>query len=306
MKTTVKSILLFGALALCITACQKSADDVSTETETSTATSASTIAVASSATARTTNSSGTTADSVYIINSCGRGEQRDSIAESSLPASVSAYISANYAGATFHKAFSITNNSGTLTGYVVIVYYNDKPVALKFDATGTFVKVLEQRERGDLQGNGWHIGGIFQHRDGRGKDTIALTALPVTVQAYFTATYPTDTLLKAYRTSDSGYVVISKNNGLFATAFDAGASFKARVQLPQKPGRIASVEASALPAAITAYLQTTYPGYVFNKAFSTSLNGSIQGYVVLIDANNTRYAIAFDASGTFVAAKTIR
>lgn len=301
MKTTMKNTLLFGVLALSITACQKSNEDTATE-DTSINTADATIAVAASA---TTGVSGTTADSVYVVNSCGRNEQRDSVAESSLPASVSTYVSTNYAGATFHKAFSISNSS-TVTGYVVIVYYNDKPVALKFDASGTFVKVLEQREKGDLHGNGWHNGGRFQHRNGLHKDTLALTGLPLTVQAYFATTYATDTLLKAYRTSDSGYVVISKNNGLFATTFDASATFKARVQLPQKPGRAASVEASALPAAIATYLESTYPGYVFNKAYSTSLNGSVQGYVVLINANNTRYAIAFDASGAFVATKAIR
>jgi hypothetical protein len=45
---------------------------------------------------------------------------------------------------------------------------------------------------------------------------------------------------------------------------------------------------------------------VFNKAFSITNDGVIKGFVVVIDANNTKYAVEFDVSGTFVSAKTIR
>jgi len=41
------------------------------------------------------------------------------------------------------------------------------------------------------------------------------------------------------------------------------------------------------------------------KAFSESVNGALKGFVVVIDANNTKYAIAFDAAGNFVASKAI-
>jgi hypothetical protein len=49
----------------------------------------------------------------------------------------------------------------------------------------------------------------------------------------------------------------------------------------------------------------TYPNYVFDKAFSVTVGGTLKGYVVILDASITRFAIAFDASGNFVQAKTI-
>jgi hypothetical protein len=252
----------------------------------------------------TTNSAG---DTVYVTHTCEPRDQRDSIAASALPTAVTAYLATNYSGYTFTKAFKISDASGTLKGYVTIISYNGNPVGIAFDASGNFVKVLEQREGGDLrEGRGYHDGGRFQHRDGKQRDTVALSALPASITGYFTANYPGDTLLRAGKTRDSGYVVLSKNNGLFATVFSSTGSFVSRVQLPAPKGTIAAIEASALPAAVTTYLSNTYPGYVFNKAFSISANGAVQGYCVVIEANSTKYAVLFNASGAFVAVKTVR
>lgn len=42
-----------------------------------------------------------------------------------------------------------------------------------------------------------------------------------------------------------------------------------------------------------------------SRAFSVSENGALKGYLVFIDANNTKYAVEFDASGQFLRSKTI-
>jgi hypothetical protein len=244
-------------------------------------------------------------DSVYIVHPCGRGSRRDTIAQSALPASVASYVSANYSGSVFHKAFAITNSSAATEGYVVVIYYNAKPVALQFDSAGTFIKVLEQRERGDLDGAGWHRGGRFRDRSKQQNDTIALNALPAAVSAYFTLNYPLDTLVKAFRNRDSSIVLLSKNAGVFATVFNASNAFVSHVQLPSKAGKCQVIDQSALPSNALSYLNTTYPNYVFKKAFSVSNNGAVRGYVVVIDANNTKYAIEFDASGNFARLKPI-
>ena len=60
-----------------------------------------------------------------------------------------------------------------------------------------------------------------------------------------------------------------------------------------------------LSPAPAAYLAQTYPNYMFDKAFSLPENGTLKENVVIIDANNTRYAVEFDASGAFVHAITI-
>jgi uncharacterized protein YfiM (DUF2279 family) len=143
-KATVKSAACLFAFAIFIfTSCQKS--DVSNSTGDASASPA--IAVLASA-------STAVSDSVYIMQACSKGARRDSIGETDLPASVSTYLSSNYAGHTFNKAFVIHNRAGATTGYIAVIYYNDKPVGLEFDSNGNFVKVLEQREKGDLEGRG--------------------------------------------------------------------------------------------------------------------------------------------------------
>ena len=294
----VKAIALFLLSGIIFTACKK---DLSGTT--STVASSATIAVAATETASTTAGS---TDSVYVVQPCERGSTRDSIAESALPASVTTYLTTNYSGYTFNKAFAIVNSSGVTTNYVVIIFYNTKPVALLFDSSGNFIKVLEQRERGDIDGPGWHDGGRFCDRDGRGRDTIALSSLPSSILAYMAANYPQDTLVKAFQSRhDSDYVIISKNNGLFATVFTNSGNFERRVSLPTPPGSCVSIDQSALPSNIQSYLNSSYPNYVFEKAFAVYRNSVLQGYVVIINANNTKYAVRFDASGNFVSVKTI-
>lgn len=251
-------------------------------------------------------SAATPGDSVYIINTCSRGSKRDTITLSSLPSSLADYLNTNYPGYTFQKAFSVKDASGTAQGYVAVIVFNGNPVGLKFDATGAFVQVLEQREGRDLIGKGHHNGGCFQNRDGKQRDTISISALPSSITSWFANNYPTDTLVRASKTRDSGYMVLSKNNGLFATAFNSSGSFVSRTELPAHRGKANSIEQYALPANVLSYLSATYPNYVFNKAFSITLNGAVQGYCVVIEANNTKYAVQFNAAGIFVKAKPIR
>jgi hypothetical protein len=100
-------------------------------------------------------------------------------------------------------------------------------------------------------------------------------------------------------------VVLSQNNGAFATIFTANGTFVKRVQLQTKQGKCQSVALSALPSVAANYLAQTYPNYVFEKAFSIMQNGTVKGFVVFIDANNTKYAVEFDSAGNLVNAKTI-
>jgi hypothetical protein len=300
MITRVKSVRALYLLAITtigFMACNK---EISSSIETSTS---AVIAVAASETAATT---GTSADSVYVIQFCTRGSQRVSIAEGNLPAAVTTYLITNYTSYTFNKAFAINNSSGTTTAYVAIIYYNDKPVAVLFDSSGNFIKVLEQREKSDLDDHGWHEGGRFCDRDGLQKDTVAISALPSSILNYISVNYPQDTLVKAFKNNyDSSYVVISKNNGLFATIFDSNENFIKRVTLPAPAGSCVNIAQSALPANVLSYLDTTYPNYVFDKAFAAYKDSVLQGYVVILNANNTKYAVRFDVSGNFVLAKTI-
>jgi hypothetical protein len=303
MKCQLKPLVINVAITLLVAlaSCKKESSLTTTSTET-----AIQAAVAQTQAVAVSPSTTTAGDSVYAINTCSPRGHRDTIAFSSLPSAAATYLSTNYSGYTAVKAFSVKDQSGTLTGYVAVIQFNGNPVAIKFDSAGAFVQVLELREGQDLLGHGFHEGGCFQNRDGRQRDTIALSALPAAITSYLTANYASDTLVRASKTRDSGYVVISKNNGLFATVFSASGTFVTRVQLPAHSGKAISVDQNALPANVLSYLSSTYPGYVFDKAFSITVNGVLQGYCVVIDANNTKYGIQFDGAGNFVRVKTIR
>ena len=301
MKYSFKPLIVnvIIAAATFLSSCKKEASLTSAESAAIQAAVQQTQAVAVS------KSTTTQGDSVYVVNTCTRQGKRDSISFSNLPSVINTYLSTNYPGNLFQKAFVIKDALTILQGYVVIIQFNSNPVGLKFDASGNFVQVLEQREGHDLLGEGFHRGGCFENRDGRERDTIALTALPASITSYFVSNYSTDTLVRASKSHEGGYVVISKNNGVFATIFDASGIFINRITLPAPHGRGNTIEQSALPATVLQYLSSTYPGYVFNKAFSLTDNGIVQGYCVVIEANNTKYGIQFDANGNFVRVKTI-
>ncbi|HYM93365.1 MAG TPA: PepSY-like domain-containing protein [Chitinophagaceae bacterium] len=301
MITRLKSVKAFYFLALAVTgftACKK---------ENSTTTGNSASVSSSPVIAVGIGGSGTTSgDSIYILQPCERGSHRDSIAAADLPAGITSYLTSNYSAYTFNKAFTVKNSAGIITAYVVIINYNDKPVALLFDSSSNFIKVLEQRDKSDLDGPGWHEGGRFCDRDGLQKDTVALNALLSDIINYMNANYPQDTLLNAFKSrNDSSYVIISKDNGLFATVFDAIGNFVKRVTLPTQSGICIRIVQSTLPPNVLSYLTTTYPNYIFNKAFAVHLNSVLQGYIIIINANNTKYAVRFDASGNFVSVKTL-
>ncbi len=246
-------------------------------------------------------------DSIYIIQPCPRGYFRDSIASASLPVNVTSYLDSIYSGFTFMSGYVIKDSAGNIGGYIAIINYNGKPVAVLFDGTGSFIRVLEQREKGDLYNDGWHRGGRFCDRDPneRARDTISLNTLPASVLSYMSANYPSDSLMNAYVSFDSSYIIISEDSGLYATVFKRAGDFERRIKL-YSPGPVSQqIDQTALPAVAQTYLTTTYPNYVFEKGFSYTLNGVLQGYIVVIDSNNTKYEMEFDASGNYIGSITI-
>ena len=271
---------------------RSSADSSASSTSTSTA-----IAVA-------VDSAGT--DSVYIMQDCGHGNYRDSIAAGGLPAITTAYLDSSYSGYSLVKAYEIKDSQGTVKGYVVVIRYNGIPVGILFNADGSFDKVLEQREQDDMRGHGgYHSGGRYGNRDGHQRDTVALTSLPSAITSYFSSNYPADSLEKAYRNIDSSYLVISKDSVFYSTLFSSGGTFISRTEIHWHQSSFASVKAEALPAAATNYLTNTYPNFVFDKGYAFYMNGAVSGYLVFIDASNSKYAVEFDATGAFIGAITI-
>ncbi|MEO8415208.1 MAG: PepSY-like domain-containing protein [Ginsengibacter sp.] len=299
MKTNKNSsihILIISYLLVFLVSCSKEKSVVNPGVNAAAINTSRAVAVGTSSTSN---------DSIYVVGTCAHGHQLDSISITGLPAMIIGYLAGNYTGYTFQKAYTDKDSSGNIAGYVVIIQFNGNPVGVKFDASGNFLNVLEQREGHDLAGEGWHKGGRFDDRDGKYKDTVSMTSLPAAIAAYFNTNYPQDTLIRAYKNRDSSYIVFSIDDGAFATMFAADGSLIRRTELQQPRGGIMAINQSALTAAVQSYLSSTYPNYVFKQAFSFSENGAMVGYVVCIDANGTKYAVQFDASGNFVQAITL-
>jgi hypothetical protein len=297
-----------GIFSTIFYACKKS--NVSFNEDATSAASVNSASIISSGAISIASISSTTAngakDSIYVVGCYNGKVKKDTVAQNNLSNSITTYLRSNYAGYSFKKAFKITESNNTLVGYVVVIKYNDKLIGLKFDSAGAFVKILEQREGADLVGKGWHPGGKFDCRDGKNRDTIAISALPTIVNNFFKNTYPSDTLLHAQITPDTNYILISKNNGLFATAISAKGTLIKRVTLDNSKNSHTCVLQANLLINITTYLTATYPGYVFEKAFAVQKGNVVQNYVVLITSNSTKYAVRFNAAGTFTDYVVIR
>jgi hypothetical protein len=113
-------------------------------------------------------------------------------------------------------------------------------------------------------------------------------------------------LVRAFLNRDSSWLVITKNDGLFANLFNAGGDFVKRVSLTPagfsfNAPVLQNVAQGSLPAASLSFLTTTFPDYVFESAVSVAVNGQLQGFAVVIDANNTKYSVWLDASGNLIA-----
>ena len=144
----VSMFVILCAVVYTTMSCSKTA--ASTATTTSVAAAAASlqaIAVGS------ISSSASSLDSIYVINTCSRNSTKDSIAFNNMPSAVFTYLDADYSGYTAQQAYSVTDVSGAAAGYIVIIQYNGSPVGLKFDASGNFVKILEQRLGSQLAGS---------------------------------------------------------------------------------------------------------------------------------------------------------
>src|SRR3978361_1762521 len=97
----IKSFLYFiTAISIGVTSCKK--DNSATSTTTATA---NTTTTSATITVPATSTAAASTDSIYILQPCSRGQVRDSIAASALPATITTYLTTNYSGYTFKKAY---------------------------------------------------------------------------------------------------------------------------------------------------------------------------------------------------------
>jgi hypothetical protein len=128
-----------------------------------------------------------------------------------LPSTVTAYITKNYAGAAIK--FAGKDDKGQ---FVVGVSLNSVETGLLFDATGTFVQVL-------------------QNYKNKAKLTeVVITTLPASVSAYVASKYAGYTIKRAGKDAD-GNLFIGIGNGTDhkVLLFDATGTFKEEKAIPQ-------------------------------------------------------------------------
>lgn len=245
------------------------------------------------------------ADSVYVIYPCERDLLRDAIPASALPLSIQDYQTVYYENFDQLSAYTISDTEGNLKAFLSIIRFNNKPVALEFSMDGSFKKVLEQREWADLDNDGWHTGGLFEERNGANSDNIDPYSLPDEIKNYLSANFPEDSLLKAYRTKEDAYLIVTKNNGGYAHVFNGNLEPQKYLALCGSNCQLEDIEKSNLSSGIQNKLLTTFPNYVFNQADMMIVNNSTMGTMVLINANNTRYAVSFNNNGDMISNKVV-
>lgn len=128
-------------------------------------------------------------------------DEGTAIAVTALPAAITSYITANYAGATVQNARSYMLN-GVLSGYEVYVLLNSVRTELIFDATGKFISA----RTGGKGGDGEHGGGGDGDHKGSSDVVIAQTALPATITTYLTTNFTGYTFVSA-KAEQSGTTV---------------------------------------------------------------------------------------------------
>ncbi len=148
----------------------------------------------------------------------GRGGHRCGLTEvavADLPAAVTAYLTATYAGATVERAGQ-TEASELI---VHITKADGTPAALLFDASGTFVS---EKTAGRKHGT-----------------PVAVADLPAAVTAYLTANYGGATPEKAFQNSEGNLVVVLRkaDGSRVGTAFDAAGTFLREVTFTGKRGK---------------------------------------------------------------------
>jgi len=243
-------------------------------------------------------------DSVYVVYNGEQTLLRAEIPVSELPRTAQNYQQENYQNNTPLRAFEIEDADGNTKGFISVIRFNERPVALEYGFDGVFSKVLEQREWVDLDNDGWHAGGIFDYRGGS-INNIDPNTLPDEIKNYMVNNYPDETISKALRTKEEATIVFSNNSGAIATVFNSGLSFQQHLEISSSNYQLDEVEKSSISAEALNNIANTFPNAAFEAASRMSENGLTMGNLVLINANNTHYAITLDRFGNVLSNKVI-
>ena len=243
-------------------------------------------------------------DSVYVVYTGENTLLRQEISVSELPGTAQNYQQENYQNYTPMSAYTIIDADGNTKGFISVIRFNERPVVLEYAFDGVFSKVMEQREWVDLDNDGWHAGGIFDYREGS-INNIDINTLPDEIKNYMANNYPNESISKALRTKEDAYIVLSNNIGANATVFNSGLSLHQHLEICSSNYQLDEVEKSSISVEAINKIANTFPNAAIEAASRMSENGLTMGNLVLINANNTHYAITFDTFGNVLSNKVI-
>jgi uncharacterized protein YfiM (DUF2279 family) len=221
----------------------------------------------------------------------------EKIDAATLPAAVTEYLNANYAGYTVEVAGVKKDSTGAVTGYKTVILQNNTRYSLLFDGTGKFVKLDTH--------NGKHKG-----------TPVAQADLLAAIKTYLDTNYKGYTFVQAMSKSTNGTVTgysvgITFDGVDYFVSFDAAGVFvnaREKGDEPKDKGghgkgnapwnTLTDVTQADLPAAIGTYLDTTYKGFVFVDAkVAKDSAGVVVKYIVHFTLSGKRYHAEFDKDG---------
>ncbi|MBK8442786.1 MAG: PepSY-like domain-containing protein [Sphingobacteriales bacterium] len=224
------------------------------------------------------------------------GKKATPIDIATLPAAVTDYITANYAGTTIQHA-AVTDDGS----YIVAVSAGTgKPTILIFDANGVFV------EEGKPHGNGQGNGGNHPPKP----TPIDVATLPTAVTDYVAANYAGATVEHAAVTDNGNFIVaVSTGTGKpTILVFDANGVFlqegkphfgggNGQGNGGNHPPKPTPIDVTTLPAAVTDYVAANYAGATVSNA-AVADNGN---FIVAVSTGTGKPTILiFDANGVFL------
>jgi hypothetical protein len=137
------------------------------------------------------------------------------VAVEDLSATITTYITANYAGATINRAGTNDANNFTMVG---ITKADGTHAGLVFDADGAYVAEKSRGPKGS---------------------PIEITDLPTTISDYITANYADATIKKAFQGQDGrfGVLLVLADETYLGLGFDADGNFVGELSMKDKKGK---------------------------------------------------------------------
>jgi hypothetical protein len=141
-----------------------------------------------------------------------------------------------------------------------------------------------------------------------------ISTLPTAIQTYIDSNAPKGWSLKKATSISANNVIIHYhvliNSGTNVLTYMFDKDFKVITNIGNSPkdnpslpkATISEIAKDKIPDAAISYLSANYSGYVFTKAISISLDGTVKEIEVFISVGDKKYKVEFDAAGKFQSA----